>query len=184
MTGTGPSPLGAAWQVAQYLFLFALVLGLAYLFSRSLRRLAPFARSRHLRLLDQLHLGPSRAFYLLAVAGKVVLVAMGEGGVATVTTLDDPDLVDDLLKQADQPSQGAAGEGGPAGLARLIGLGNLAGRGGRALRGSFADLLAQAQQGPAADRPGQPEAAAELALRRQVERLRRLTERTGTGTEG
>lgn len=108
------TPLGAVWQFVQYLFLFGLVLALAYFATRSLRRLAPGGgKGRHLRLLDQLHLGTSRSFYLLAVANRVVLVAMGEGGVAAVTTLDDPVLVAELLQSS---------EGGPEG-----GLGRLAG---------------------------------------------------------
>lgn len=192
MSSTGPSTFGAAWQVAQYLFLFALVLGLAYLFSRSLRRLVPFTRSRHLRVLDQLHLGPSRSFYLLAVAGKVVLVAMGEGGVATVATLDDPDLVADLLRQPEQPAPAAVRQNGQELLSRLAGLGRLAVSGGRSVPGSFAQLLEQAQHEPAAATVPKPAAAAaphpqdraapppEDALRRQVERLRRLADRTGT----
>ena len=194
MTSGTPSLFGAAWQVVQYLFSFGLVLALAYVTSRSLRRLAPFARSRHLRLLDQLHLGTNRSFYLLAVAGKVVLVAMGEGGVATVATVEEPEQVAALLRQADDPVDAPGGpvtgflhgtasrlgelwqRGGrpilaPAGLRLVAGL-------RRAAKGEdFVELLKRAQEGPGPG-PSPVPGGGSAALRRQVERLRKLAGRT------
>ncbi|MCL5676671.1 MAG: flagellar biosynthetic protein FliO, partial [Firmicutes bacterium] len=177
-----------------YLFLFALVLALAYVASRSLRRLAPFARSRHLRLLDQLHLGTTRSFYLLAVANRVVLVAMGEGGVATVATVDDPEQVADLLRQADVPVNAPPGPVADAlsrGTLRLRRLWQQRpaqpGQAGQPAQSgqAFAELLWQAQEGSGPARQALPEpgptsfpAAESAALRQQVERLRRLAERT------
>lgn len=185
------SPWGAAWQFVQYLFLFALVLALAYVASRSLRRLAPFARSRHLRLLDQLHLGTTRSFYLLAVANRVVLVAMGEGGVATVATVDDPEQVADLLRQADVPVNAPSGpvadalSRGTLRLRRLWQQRQIWRQRPAQPGQAFAELLRQAQEGSGPARQALPEpgptslpAAESAALRQQVERLRRLAERT------
>ena len=179
------SPWGAAWQFAQYLFLFALVLALAYVASRSLRRLAPFARSRHLRLLDQLHLGTTRSFYLLAVANRVVLVAMGEGGVATVATVDDPEQVADLLRQADVPVNAPSGPAADALSRGTLRLRRLWQQRPAQPGQAFAELLRQAQEGSGPARQALPEpgptslpAAESAALRQQVERLRRLAERT------
>lgn len=155
MTGGSASLLGAVWQLIQYLFLFGLVLVLAYASTRGLRRLASPGRGRHLRLLDQLHLGNNRSFYLIALAGRVVLVAMGEGGVAAVTTLDDPNMVAELLKQPEGAS------GAP----------------------NFAQLLRSAEGAagpPQAESPQEPPVAAAAGaarLQAQVARLRRLVEK-------
>ncbi len=182
------SPVTAVWQFLQYLFLFGLVLALAYFATRSLRRLAPGGKGRHLRLLDQLHLGASRSFYLLAVANRVVLVAMGEGGVAAVTTLDDPALVAELLQEPEAGSgdrlvQLAGGGTLPGVLTALIGSGAAAlGQGAAALgkgvarftlsrslrRPDFEELLRSAQDSghSGGDR-----------LEQQLARLKKLVEK-------
>ncbi len=104
--------MGNIWnltiQLLEVVFLFGLVLALAYVSTRFLgRKLISLGSSRHLRLLDQLPLGSNRSVFLIEVQGRVFLVGSAEGGVSLLGTFDDPETVKAMVEAVPPGNSGS-----------------------------------------------------------------------------
>ena len=170
---------GQVWkvvfQLVQFALLFGIVLVLAYVSSRFLgRRLASGGSGRHIRLLDQLPLGPNRGLFLVAVAGKVLVVGLAEGGVNLICEIQDPETVRSLVENAGS----AAGAAGPGTLT-----GSLWSRAGELGLGDFARKLQKALGKARETNPDKAEDTAEFSgqIRHQIRRLRDLSRGRGDG---
>lgn len=166
-------------QLVQFAFLFAFVLVLAYVSSRFLgKRLASGGSGRHLKLLDQLPLGPNRGLFLVAVAGKVMVVGLAEGGVSLICEIQDPEAVRSLVQDAN--SAGGATASGALTDALWSRAGDLG------LDG-FARKLQQAlgrvrkTSGPKGASEPQGEDEFPGQIRHQIRRLRDLSRGRGDG---
>src|SRR2546426_989712 len=89
------------------------VSALAVLVLRSLRGRLP-GGAASLRVLDRLALEPRRTLYLVEVAGRVLLVGVGEGPMSVLAELDAAKL------PAPQPEPAAPGGGIAAAVRRLV----------------------------------------------------------------
>lgn len=109
--------MGNIWnltiQLIEIIFLFGLVLVLAYLSTRFLgRRLTNFGSSRQMRLLDQLPLGSNRSVFLLEVKGRVFLVGSAEGGISLLSIFDDPETARAIIESTEAQNSGLKSFGG------------------------------------------------------------------------
>ncbi|MEW6723385.1 MAG: flagellar biosynthetic protein FliO [Bacillota bacterium] len=87
--GSGSRVGQAIWQLVQFIFLFGLVVALAYLTTRLLgRRLAGAGTGRYLRLLDQTPLGSGRAICLVRAGGRYLLLGVSEKSIGLLAELD------------------------------------------------------------------------------------------------
>lgn len=151
------------WQLVYSLFLFGLVVALAWLSTRLVGyRMGLAARGRLVRVLEQVPAGRDRSVMLLEVGGRIYLVGSTTEQISLIDAIDDPAVIERLLSHA--PSTEA------------LPLQNV-------LPGTFRDLLAKVRPfgGQSAQPPqasGQPVSAAEEErLKQQLERLRRLQEK-------
>lgn len=150
------------WEFFQALFLFSLVLVLAWLTTRLLGyRTFGAMRGRMVRVLEHVPAGRDRSIMLLEVGGRLYLVGATAEHISLLDAIDDPAVIERILAQA--PS------GAPAPL-------------GVALPESFRETLERLRGGSGApqsspqDQPPAPaDNSAEIQrLEQQLERLRRL----------
>lgn len=99
--------LSPALQAAWLLFLFGLVLCLAYFTSRFFgRRSLAVWRGRHMRVIESLPVGRDRSLLLVECAGRVFVVGAGQN-LTLLFTITDPDEAAPLLA-GEQQSEGLA----------------------------------------------------------------------------
>jgi flagellar biogenesis protein FliO len=154
------------WQLLYALFLFGLVLVLAWLSTRLVGyRMGLGTRGRMVRVLEQVPAGRERMIMLLEVGGRIYLVGSTSDQISLIDAIDDPAVIERLLAHAPEA------EAHP-----LPG----------ALPVSFRDLLAKVrpfgQNQPQSQQPQPPADAAaageeERRLQEQLERLRRLQQK-------
>lgn len=72
------------------------------------RRWPGLGSARHLRLIEQLYLGPNRMVCLVAVPGRVLVLGVAERSVEVLTVLDDPETVAALQAGTASPVAGGA----------------------------------------------------------------------------
>lgn len=121
------------------------------------RRWPGLGSTRHLRLIEQLYLGPNRMVCLVAVPGRVLVLGVAERSVELLTVLDDPETVAAMQARATDP--GPAGESFASRLRQLLGRHAEQGPGGergapdtmRAADGAAAALHALAAEVATAD---------------------------------
>lgn len=172
-TGNAWGWLGTALQLIWVLFLFALVIFLAYITTRVVGR--RFAGSgRYLRVVDSLPLGQNRSLSLVEVSGEIYCVGITDHGVSLLGKI----AKDDLIELAAQPD---------ARSAQAIPLGGTLAGFGSAAQDAFGQMFDRFRRRGTTD-PVQtdseptdspPEAAGgEFAdrIREQIERLRKIGE--------
>lgn len=114
----------SAFELLQILFLFAFIVGLAYVTARFFgRRWALASPGRSLRLLDQLAVGPQHTVCVVEVAGRMLVVGCGPQQVSLLQELDAAAAAE--LRAALDASRSGAGQavlGAPFGavLERLL----------------------------------------------------------------
>jgi flagellar biogenesis protein FliO len=98
-------------QLVKAVFLFVLVIGMAYVTTRFVgSRLGGVqARGRHLRVIEQVVIGRDRSLLLVEVAGKVYLVGAAADSIRLLTTIRDPETVESMLEEPDLSPAGFAG---------------------------------------------------------------------------
>ena len=101
-----PNFSGLQWIWA--LFSLVIVLGIAYWVTKKMAGKLGYAQAKHLKVAESLFLGPNRHLYLLLFHGKILLVSSTEGGIQLIKELDDPQLYEELQKNApaEQPVLG------------------------------------------------------------------------------
>lgn len=141
----------------QFIFLFGLVLLLAWLTTRfAAGRLSGQSAGGSLRVLQHIAAGRDRSVMLLEVGGRVYLLGVTSQQITLLDAIDDPGTIDRILQgAAPAPSQAA-----------------------QALSRSFADVLGRltgrGSSLPSDTEPEQTESAEAARLREQIERLRRM----------
>lgn len=150
-------------QLLYAIFLFGLVLGLAYLSTRFIgSRLGGLhVRGRHLRMIEQVVVGRDRSLILIEVAGKVYLVGSTAESIRLLTTIKDPETIEAMLEVPEQPP--------PLDLAIIPGA-------LRRMPASFRTLMDRLR--PSTPSPGDAEPSNDAAnnrIREHIDRLRRLT---------
>ncbi|MHB8926040.1 MAG: flagellar biosynthetic protein FliO [Bacillota bacterium] len=89
MNGNG---LSLAWQIIQFLFFFALVIGLVYATTRLVgKRLGAPRGGKFLHIVEGVPLGQKSGLYLVELAGRVLLLGLTEGQMSILTTFDGPE---------------------------------------------------------------------------------------------
>jgi flagellar protein FliO/FliZ len=84
--------LNLVWQVIQFLFFFALVIGLVYATSRLVgKRLGATRGGKFLHVVEGVPLGQKAGLYLVELAGRVLLVGLSEGQMNVLTTFTGPE---------------------------------------------------------------------------------------------
>jgi flagellar protein FliO/FliZ len=150
-------------ELVQAVFLFALVLLLAWLSTRVVgTRMGGYARGRMIRVLEHVPAGRDRTLLLVEMGGKVYLIGATADRINLLDAISDPEAVARLLEQA------------PADQNPL----------GFALPSSFRDVFEKLRSGyrPEAERstetPAAGQAEAEMdRLQQQLDRLRRLQQK-------
>lgn len=173
MSGTSWAWLGTALQLLWVLFLFALVLFLAYVTTRLVGRRFGGGSGRYLRVIDSVPLGQNRSVSLIEVSGEVYCIGVTDHGVALLGKLGRDMLVELPAPEAAQPNQGGLLGGTLAefgGVAQDA-LGRLAARFRRSVDGRQ-----PATEDPAADAPLAGESQFADRIREQIERLRKIAE--------
>lgn len=152
------NPIGMTLYIVAVFIAVALLA--VYALRLMARRWTGFGGARHLRLLEQLYLGPQRSVCLIAVPGKVLVLGVAERSVDVLAVIDDPDTVA-ALQPAAQPLAGTG-----ASFASV--LGRLLRRGGD----DAGEASAQADSGGTGDslRTVKPSSA----LQQGLDRLRAL----------
>lgn len=113
MTGAGEVQ-SLVLQLVEVCLLFAAVLALAYYTTRYVGRRFPGLGVRHMRLIEQLPLGPKRAVCLVRVAGRVLVIGATDAQVTLLQSIDDPAAVAELTEAgAELAIHGAAAAPGP-----------------------------------------------------------------------
>jgi flagellar biogenesis protein FliO len=99
------------WGNVEALFAFVAVLLLALLAARlaALRTRLP---GRYLKVLDVLHLGPSRQVVLLSIGTRLVLIGMSDKSIARILTIDRSELGDGSLEDGGGATPGPGGRPG------------------------------------------------------------------------
>lgn len=145
-----------AVQLIYAVFLFGLVLGLAWLSTRMIGfRMGLAARGRMVRVLENVPAGRDRSIMLLEVGGRIYLVGSTADRISLIDAIDDPEVIDRLMAQTPPDQQGPLGN----------------------LPASFREILAKVRRpGAAADVPAD-EAESEKRLKQQLDRLRRLQDK-------
>lgn len=146
------------WTLFQAVFLFGLVLGLAWLSTRMIgMRMGLAARGRMIRVLENVPVGRERSVMLLEVGGRVYLVGSTSDQISLIDAIEDPAVIERLMAQS-PPEQ-------PATFATM-------------LPGGFREVLDKVKTYAALKPPQAPGAQAEEStedrLKQQLERLRRL----------
>jgi len=81
-----------AWQIIQFLFFFALVIGLVYAATRLVgRRLGAARGGKFLHVVEGVPLGQKSGLYLVELAGRVLLLGLTEGRMSVLTTFEGPE---------------------------------------------------------------------------------------------
>lgn len=188
-TGSRWGWIGTALQLLWVLFLFALVLWLAYFTTRLVGRRFSGGSGRYLRLIDSLSLGQNRAVALVELNGEVLCVGVSEHGVNLLGRCNRAELV--------ELAPTAAGDA-PAVDAFTGSLGGLRAGLGGAIQGSLGRWFADRRRSrgrdagaggatspagaPAAPQEAEEQSGADEAsefarrMREQIERLRRIGE--------
>lgn len=155
------------WEWLQTLFLFSLVLVLAWLTTRLLGYKSFGAmRGRMVRVLEHVPAGRDRSILLLEVGGRLYLVGATAEQISLLDAIEDPAAIEQIMAQV------------PSGAAAPLGV---------ALPETFRETLQRlrgapqggsttgAEQRPHAGAPPSPDNSAEIQrLEQQLERLRRL----------
>ncbi|HWI62402.1 MAG TPA: flagellar biosynthetic protein FliO [Symbiobacteriaceae bacterium] len=151
------------WMLVQAVFLFGLVLGLAWLSTRMIGyRVGLASRGRMVRVLENVPAGRDRSIMLLEVGGRIYLVGSTSEKINLIDAIEDPEVIERLLAQAPAEQPGTLQAVLPA---------------------SFRDVLAKVRGGgarteaPAAPAAEPEEESAEERLKQQLERLRRLQDK-------
>lgn len=184
-TGSRWGWVGTALQLLWVLFLFALVLWLAYFTTRLVGRRFSAGSGRYLRLVDSLPLGQNRAVALVELNGEVLCVGLSEHGVSLLGRFNRAELVElapaaaGALRPADAFPASLADLGGAlqGALGRWFGERRRAGDRGAGADGAASPTAASAGPRETNDQSGADEAS-EFArrMREQIERLRRIGE--------
>lgn len=143
------------WEFIKAVFLFGIVIVLAWFTTRFVGlRMGGAVRGRSLRVLEHVPAGRDRSVMLLEVGGRVYLVGSTAQQVTLLDAIDDPDVIDRIMKEAPDPALN------PLSMA---------------LPQPFQELLARASA-RAGSGPVEPPPVDENARRveEQIERLRRL----------
>lgn len=94
-------------MLAALALVLAVLVGLYWLIRRFLPGQAPgLAGGGGLRLIGRLPLGPKRGLALVEVAGRVLVLGLGEQNISLLASIDDPDQVAQL--KAGRPGFGQA----------------------------------------------------------------------------
>ncbi|HYF95565.1 MAG TPA: flagellar biosynthetic protein FliO [Symbiobacteriaceae bacterium] len=141
------------WELWKAVFLFGLVVGLAWLSTRMVGyRMGLAARGRMVRVLENVPAGRDRSIMLLEVGGRIYLVGSTADRISLIDAIDDPDVVERVLTQT-PPEQS-----GP-------------------LPASFREILAKVRGQSAPPAASGEEESTEERLRQQLDRLRRLQDK-------
>lgn len=189
-TGSRWGWVGTALQLLWVLFLFALVLWLAYFTTRVVGRRFGGGSGRYLRLIDSVPLGQNRAVALVEVNGEVLCIGVSEHGVSLLGRFKRDELVELApLPAGESPAVDALA--GPLASLRAGFSGAIQGSLGRFFNDrrrprEQANVGATDSAGPAAaparrETPAEGTGADEASefarrMREQIERLRRLGE--------
>jgi flagellar biosynthetic protein FliO len=156
------------WQLIQALFLFALVLGLAWISTRfvATRMNAP-GRGRLLRVLEHVPAGRDRSIMLLEVGGKIYLVGATGEQIRLLDTIADAEAVQRMMERVPSTPTIPLGDLIPHSFKAVL---------SRVMAPGAAQSPAQPQQQqpPQADQPAGAPADEAERLRQQIERLRRI----------
>jgi len=189
-TGSRWGWIGTALQLLWVLFLFALVLWLAYFTTRLVGRRFSGGSGRYLRLIDSLPLGQNRAVALVELNGEVLCVGVSEHGVNLLGRCNRAELVELTPTAAGEAPAVDVLAGSLAGLRAGLG-GAIPGslgrwfadrrrsRGRKDVGAGGATSPADAPAGhQEAGEPSGADEASEFArrMREQIERLRRIGE--------
>jgi flagellar biosynthetic protein FliO len=155
------------WELVQALFLFAVVLGLAWISTRfvATRMNAP-ARGRLLRVLEHVPAGRDRSIMLVEVGGKIYLVGATGEQIRLLDTIADAEAVQRIMERVPETPAIPLGALIPDSFKAVL---------SRVMVPGAPQSPAQPEQQPAqANQPaGAPVDEAER-LQQQIERLRRI----------
>lgn len=146
-------------MLIEAVFLFGIVLGLAWLSTRMFGyRMGLATRGRMVRVLENVPAGRDRSIMLLEVGGRIYLVGSTSDRISLLDSIDEPAVIERVLAQAPQEQ--------PNPLEAVIPT-------------SFREILAKVRvpgrtQPPAAT---QETEGSEERLKEQLERLRRLQDK-------
>ena len=145
--------MDAFWELVKAVFLFGLVLGLAWLSTRLVgHRMGLASRGRMVRVLENVPAGRDRSIMLLEVGGRIYLVGSTADRISLIDAIDDPDVIERVLAQTppEQPSH---------------------------LPASFREIFAKVRGAAPVQIPPADEESTEERLRQQLDRLRRLQDK-------
>ncbi|HWI51243.1 MAG TPA: flagellar biosynthetic protein FliO [Symbiobacteriaceae bacterium] len=144
-------------QLLQAVFLFGLVLGLAWLSTRMIGyRMGLASRGRMVRVLENVPAGRDRSIMLLEVGGRIYLVGSTGERISLIDAIEDPEVIERLMAQT-PPVQ-------PNPLEAMI-------------PASFRDVLSKVRGGGQQPVPPAEPDSTEERLQQQLDRLRRLQEK-------
>lgn len=88
------------------LLVIGLLLTVVWLLRRYVGGGTSSANGRHstITVLEQKHLAPNRAIYVVNAAGKVLVIGATQGQMSLLTEVTDPKMLDFILTKRDQPS--------------------------------------------------------------------------------
>ncbi|NLW08355.1 MAG: flagellar biosynthetic protein FliO [Firmicutes bacterium] len=97
---SGAFGIGYIEYVIIIIAFFGVLLCIAWL-TRWLAGKAGKMRGRYLSIIDSLSLGPNRGLYLILLVDRLFLVGTAERSVNLVAEIDEPGLVDEVLKKGE-----------------------------------------------------------------------------------